>query len=451
MEEQWIVNRAHLRSLRKEHPTWTNVQLAEETGRSEGWVKKWKMRLKAADPEDEQVLQGLSRRRKTPPESWSPEVVERIIAMRQSPPANLGRVPGPKAILYYLGQDACLTAQGYALPKSTKTVWKLLHQAGCYVSQPKAEHEPVERPAPMVAWAMDFKDVSSVPTQPDGKRQHTMEVLNVVDSGTSSLVNAQAHPDYTAETALAAVTNTLRQQGCPNSLRFDRDPRFVGSPQGSDFPSALMRFLLCLGIQPEVCPPRRPDKNPFVERYHRTYDQECLQRFRPDNLDAVNQVNHFFYHHYNFERPNQALSCGNRPPRVAFPLLPTLPRLPERVDPNHWLLFCHGKRLKRRINGNGSIQVGKYHYYIQHKLKGHYVVLIVEAQQQQYQVFVHNQLIKSLPIKGLHSERDISFDEFYHLMIEEARSEWQRHLRRAWLNRQATVATMSGNSQTSRC
>jgi hypothetical protein len=32
-----------------------------------------------------------------------------------------------------------------------------------------------------------------------------------------------------------------------------------------------------LGIQPNVCPPHRPDKNAFVERYHRTYNQESFQ------------------------------------------------------------------------------------------------------------------------------------------------------------------------------
>jgi hypothetical protein len=442
VEEQWIVDRANLREMMGKRDGWTNERMAEESGKSVGWVKKWKKRLKAAGEGDEQVLRGYSRRRKKLPEGWSEEVMERIKEIRHNPPENLGRVPGPKTILYYLGRDAGLKAVGVRLPKSTRTVWKLLWRTGCYTPRVEGEREPVERPAPMMAWEMDFKDVSSVPCEPDGKRGHTVEVLNIVDSGTSSLVDTQAHSAYCAETALAAVATTLRQQGCPDSLRFDRDPRFVGSQQGSDFPSALIRFLLCLGVQPIVCPPRRPDKNPFVERYHRTYEQECLMRYLPHSLEAVQSINLIFQQHYNFERPNQAISCGNRPPRTAFPVLPTLPSLPEQVDPNRWLLPLHGKLLKRRISANGSIQVGKYHYYVQQSLKAHYVVLKVDACNHEFLVLLHNSLIKTLPIKGLYSGGEISFDEFLQVMVKEARSEWQSYLRRMWRNKQVASATM---------
>jgi hypothetical protein len=442
VEEQWIVDRAELRAMMKEQAGWTNGRLAEEVGRSVGWVKKWKKRLKAAGEGDEQVLEGYLRRRKKLPKGWSEEVMERIKEIRRNPPENLGRVPGPKAILYYLGRDAGLKALGERLPKSTRTVWKLLWRMGCYTPRMEVEREPVERPAPMMAWEMDFKDVSSVPCEPDGKRMHTVEVLNIVDSGTSSLVDAQAHSAYCAETALAAVATTLGQQGCPNSLRFDRDPRFVGSPQGSDFPSAMIRFLLCLEVQPIVCPPRRPDKNPFVERYNRTYEQECLQRYLPHSLEAVQSINPIFQQHYNFERPNQAISCGNRPPRTAFPVLPTLPSLPKLVDPNRWLLSLHGKRLKRRISSNGSIQVGKFHYYVRQSLQAHYVVLKVDAYKHVFHVFLLNSLIKTLPIKGLYAGGEISFDEFLQMMVKEARSEWQSYLRRRWLNNCAASATM---------
>jgi transposase InsO family protein len=106
-------------------------------------------------------------------------------------------------------------------------------------------------------------------------------VLNFVDAGTSILLSAQPHDDFHAETALEAVATFLSTYGLPAMLTFDRDPRWVGSASGRDFPSALRRFLLCLGIEPQICPPQRPDTNAFVERYHRSYHQECLQIHRP--------------------------------------------------------------------------------------------------------------------------------------------------------------------------
>jgi hypothetical protein len=42
----------------------------------------------------------------------------------------------------------------------------------------------------MAVWQLDFKDVSTVPADPEGKRAHVVEVLNTVDTGTSMLLNA---------------------------------------------------------------------------------------------------------------------------------------------------------------------------------------------------------------------------------------------------------------------
>ena len=80
-----------------------------------------------------------------------------------------------------------------------------------------------------------------------------------------SLVNAQVREDFTAETTLEAIVETLRQQGRPETITLDRDPRFVGT-QMRDYPSPLMRLLHCLGIKVTICPPRRPDRNGFVVR-----------------------------------------------------------------------------------------------------------------------------------------------------------------------------------------
>jgi hypothetical protein len=50
---------------------------------------------------------------------------------------------------------------------------------------------------------LDFKDATSVPPDPDGKQQHVVEVLNFVDAGTSTWLQAEARTDFHAETANA--------------------------------------------------------------------------------------------------------------------------------------------------------------------------------------------------------------------------------------------------------
>ena len=198
MEVVYYAARANLRRLMRLQPQWTQKQYAAAVGMSLGWVKKWKKRLQEAEPEDEQVLHSRWRAPVHPPERISPTVTEHIIQMRDEPPEGLQRTPGPKAILYYLPRDADL--QGERLPRSSRTIYHILQHAGRIAHRLPHLQEELARPAPMSRWQLDFKDATTVPPDPDGKRQHVVEVLNTVDEGTSVLVEAQVGADFRAET-----------------------------------------------------------------------------------------------------------------------------------------------------------------------------------------------------------------------------------------------------------
>jgi hypothetical protein len=403
-DDHWLADRTLLRSLLRLHPTWRLQDYADATHRSLAWVKKWRKRLHDAPPNDDQILHSLSRARKQPPPRLDPLVIERILAIRDDPPAHLQRIPGPKAILYYLQHDPQLIDSGLRVPRSTRTVWQILRQHGRIALPGERRHTPIERPEPMTAWQVDFKDVSTVPADPEGKQQHVVEVLNTVDVGTSILVNAQVRPDFTAETALKAVVETLRAQGLPESITLDRDTRFVGSPNGRDFPAPLVRMLHCLGVQVTICPPRRPDKNAFVERYNRTYDHECLKVFAPNDLVSARTVTDGFRQHYNYERPNQAITCGNRPPCVAFPELPARPPLPALVDPDRWVQVLDGQRYVRKVRSNGTVTVDSRRYYVDQTWAGKYVSLRLDGVERVFVVEYRDQVLKQLALKGLVGE-----------------------------------------------
>lgn len=429
MEEQWVMDRQRLWSLHQAEPEWGKRRLAQALGRSLRWVKKWFKRLQGVDLSDETIWFSRSRARHTSPKQVTKPVEEAILAIRDEPPEGLGRIPGPKAILYYLDKDPDLKEKRLYLPRSTRTIWQILRKYGRIFRRSRPEPEPEERPAPMQAWSIDFKDISSVPPEPEGKQQHGVECFNVVDDGTSILLSAQVRADYTAETVIEALMFTLQAYGRPRAIRFDRDPRFIGSWSAQEFPSAFMKLLMCLDIEPRICPPQRPDKNPFVERYHRNYKYECLRRQQPTTLAQAQAVTLVYQRHYNQQRPNQAITCGNQPPRVAFPDLPPLPPLPQQVNPDRWLAKIHGKFYKRRIQPNGSVQIGKQYYYIRQRLKGQQVLLQVDAPAGQLKVLLDNKLIKRLNLKGLY-EGVISLDKYVALARQEALSDWRRYLRR---------------------
>jgi len=421
MEEEWMRDRALLRDLLKKIPYASPQELAQVIGRSTSWVKKWLQRLMEGDPLDPSLLCSRSRAHHTPYFRWDIRVTQRIVEMRLSPPENLKRVPGPRALLYYLPRDPTLQAAEVVLPRSSRTIWKVLHATGCLFTHSKELSHPNEPRKPMEEIQMDFKDVGSVsPDQsPQGKRQHVIEVCNFIDAGTSIALFAQARDDFHEQTAMEAVITFLRRYGRPHQMTFDRDPRWVGSVSGRDFPSPLRRLLLCLGMTPQICPPHRPDKNAYVERYHRTHGQECLQIHQPSTLQEVCEVTEAFLQHYNEERPHQGRACGNVPPRVAFPVLPTLPALPERVDPDAWLATLDQKMYLRHVGRDGCVDVDLSTYYIGPQMAKRTVLLQVIAQTRQFAVWHEDQVVKRLPIKGLVGQ-EMALNEYLQYIQQEA-------------------------------
>jgi Integrase core domain len=285
----------------------------------------------------------------------------------------------------------------YDLLKETPSasLRELAQIIGRYSTEPS---QPKELRKPLEEIQMDFKDIRSVsPEQsPRGKRQQGVEVCNVVDAGTSIALWAQAREDFHEQTALETVITFLQKSGRPRQMTFDRDPPWVGDVSGRDFPSPLRRLLLCLGMIPHVCPPYRPDKHADVERFHRTYGQECLHIHQPNTLQQVREVTEAFLEHYNHECPHQGRACGNVPPRVAFPVLPTLPALPERVNPDAWLATLNQKMYPRHVGRDPRVELDLATYYIGPQMAGRAVLLQVIAENRQFAVW-HQEKARQVP------------------------------------------------------
>ena len=111
MEEEWMRDRALLRDLLQKTPQASPRELAQATGRSISWIKKWRKRLTKGDPHDPSVLFSRSRAHHAPYFRWDNRVIQRIVEMRFAPPENLKRVPGPRALLYYLPRDESVASR----------------------------------------------------------------------------------------------------------------------------------------------------------------------------------------------------------------------------------------------------------------------------------------------------------------------------------------------------
>ncbi len=268
MEAEWQADRSLLRELIRSRPDLSLKQIAAQIGRSYSWAKKWAKRLALAPPDDLEVLHSRSRARKTPAPAWDPLVLRRVEQIRLFPPEGLQRTPGPKAILYYLPRDEQVQQRGCRLPRSTRTIWKFLHQLGLLTQEPVKKHEPLPLCQPLEEVQVDFKDASTVRPDPsgEGKQQHVVEICNFVDAGTSLLLSAQVHDDFHAATALEAVIQFLREHGRPARMSFDHDPRWVGG--GS-------RMGFSLGIA--AVPARRWGRDASVPTTSATQERLCRE------------------------------------------------------------------------------------------------------------------------------------------------------------------------------
>jgi transposase InsO family protein len=440
MEADWIVARAQLRAYLSQNPQASHRAAAAALGYSRSWVRKWRQRLASAPPDDEAVLHSRSRRAHTCPRRIAAAVEERVVGLRLSLGERFHRKVGGWTILHYLAEAETREPLGSPLPRSPTTIWRILRRRQYILPKPRRVLRPFERPAPLQVWEVDFCTAVNRALAVSHKQANAIEVFNIVDRGTSLALASLASSQYDAEQALATLLHFFESMGLPQGIVCDNDPRLVGSGGSDRFPTAWLRSLACLGITVDVLRPYHPEDKPFVERFNRTLQAECLREAHPTTVPETNAALAAYLPFYNEERPHQGDACQNRPPRQVFPLLPRLPGVPAQVNPDAWLKTYAGQRFRRQVDSRGAVQLGKYPYFVGRLFRGRRAVLRLDAEAQVFQVEVNGQVVKALPIRGLYG-RWLSFEEFVGTMCDEARSEWQRYL---WKERLKHIHAQAG-------
>lgn len=401
-ESHWVYERMRLYQLMQEQPGLSNRQYAGVLQHDPKWVCKWRHRFQATSEIQVKTFFSQPRAPHHPPQRLSAEAKDIIVHLRVELSERFHRPAGHKTIRWGLQQWLQMQTTALVLPRSSSAITKVLREAG-YILPPKPRwHEPLTLPKPMEEWELDFGEIWLA----EGL---VFEFLVVVDRGTSRVVYVEGSTGFQAESALLAVARLFTLHGLPQRLRFDRDPRLWGSWSRDSYPAPLVRFLRVLGVEPVVCPPRRPDKKPFVERCIGTLKHEWLARFAPATLAEAYQVLEAFPDYHNRQRPHQGRACRNRPPDEAFPRLPRLPALPATVNPDAWLTHEHGRVYRRRVNSSGTIQVDRHTYFISSQLGGQPVLVHVDAQQHCFWVSHDQKIVKQVALAGLyHQEMDFA-------------------------------------------
>jgi transposase InsO family protein len=262
------------------------------------------------------------------------EIAEQVIAARRRFPYL-----GPRKLLAVLDREA---------PEmdwpAASTIGTILKRAGL-VSPVKRRRRALDQRRPCTPvrnandeWSTDFKGWFRT------RDQRRIDPLTVADSHSRFLIELRIVAP-TIEGARPCFERAFREYGLPLAIRCDN-----GSPFGSRGAGGLTRlsaWWLKLGIAPHFIHPASPQENGRHERMHRTLK---TQTSVPPASNASEQQARFdvFRHHYNQERPHEAL--GQRPPAEAYTRsLRAMP--PREEDP--WYDANHQVR---RVRSNGEIK-----------------------------------------------------------------------------------------------
>jgi hypothetical protein len=226
-------------------------------------------------------------------------------------------------------------------------------------------------------------DAATVPADLEGKQQHVVEVAKFVDAGPSIWLKGVTHSDFHAATLLETGAQFFQEDGLPAQLTFDNDPCFVGSARGRDFPSALVRFLLCLGVEPCVCPPHRPAKNAYVERFQRTLGHEWLLVHRPSNCRAGARGHRALC----LARHSRASEPAHAPVAIDHLASPAqclrhCPASPSTLMQIGGCCCAETQAFARKVQAGGSVTRNQEHYDVKQKVGGKPVMLLESAGRQ---------------------------------------------------------------------
>lgn len=108
-------------------------------------------------------------------------------------------------------------------------------------------------------WALDFmSDALYV-----GRR---FRMLNVLDEGVREVLNIEVDTSLTGKHVIRVVERIAQWRGMPKAIRCDNGPELISQ--------VFVEWCQRHQIELHHIQPGKPNQNPFIERFNRTYRNE---------------------------------------------------------------------------------------------------------------------------------------------------------------------------------
>jgi putative transposase len=151
-------------------------------------------------------------------------------------------------------------------------------------------------------WALDFMSDALY----GGRKIRT---LNVIDEGNREVLAVEVATSIPSVRVVRILDELVQTYGQPQALRMDNGPELTAE--------VLQAWCQERGIDPRHIQPGKPDQNPFIERFNRSYRDGVLDAYAFESVEEVRRVTEEWIEDYNSERPHDSL--GRVPPRTFMP------------------------------------------------------------------------------------------------------------------------------------
>jgi len=268
---------------------------------SPGWVSRLVARYRE---EGEAGFEARSRRPHRSPKGTPPEVVERIVELRQRLVAS-GDDAGPETIRWHLSTR-------FGIDISTATILRHLHRVGLITPQPhkrpRSSYIRFAAELPNETWQTDFTHYRLASDK-------DVEILSFLDDHARFALRVTAHRRVTGPIVRAEFVRAAGEHGIPASTLSDNGmvftTRFSGGKGGRNgFESELHR----LGVCQKNSRPNHPTTCGKVERFQQTMKRWLAAKSpQPATVAQLQALLDIFVAHYNNERPHRSLPDRSTP------------------------------------------------------------------------------------------------------------------------------------------
>lgn len=370
--------------------------VARELERSERWIHKW---LRRFEGEGEAGLVERSRAPKSRPTVTPPDVVDKILAVRDDlEHSEFGGVSAD-AILYEL------ECEGFEPVVSRATVNRILKRSGVTARPGRDRRAERHRPRPRVNRPGVWQQADWVGPRYLGRRL-SFSSLHLIDVGGGAVAGGQYPTQQLTHAVEFFTERAWPTLGIPWSLQVDGAFSLALPDRPAALWNVFVRTCLFFGVEVIITPPNELGWQNHIESFNNLWQERTLRRHFYDTVTDVEAASERFCDYYNHKRPHPALSVKTHGTRFPAELLethhPNLRFPPQGFSPGDYqdrrgrlrLPLANGRlTFLTRVKDPGVINVAGHTFSVPPATTGACTVATILTSRQQLVVRLDGEII----------------------------------------------------------